>query len=272
MERTTGSLAFFRGEPDVGVRGWGALGPVRYAVALQNGVPLDDRPGASSEVWVGTPTVVGRLGLWSDSARHEAGVGVSATQGRGLHVGEPESKSSLSWRDVNQDGIVTLNELVAEPSQAATSSTPFARWGVNADVEGGLRTPLGWTRAYAEFTVAQTLDRGLFFSDPVSTGYDLREVAWTASIVQDLGPYALVGVRGDVYDPDSDAFEQRRGLFEPVPSSITTLSPLVAARVDGVLRVSFQYDWIADHLGRDTLGIPIDLPNDAWTLRVQGAF
>jgi hypothetical protein len=272
MERTTGSLAFFRGEPDVGVRGWGGLGPVRYALAVQNGVPLDDRPGAETGVLVARKTVVGRVGLWSSSERHEVGAGVSALDGGGLHAGDPERKGDLTWRDVNQDGIVTLNELVAEPAQAATPSTPFRRWGLNADVEGGLSSRLGWTRVYGEVTLAQNLDRGLFVADPIATGYDLRELAWTVSVLQDVTRYGLVGVRGDVYDPDADAFEQRRGVFETLPSSITTISPLVALQLPNHWRLAFQYDWIADHLGRDSRGVPIDLPNDAWTTRLQAEF
>lgn len=272
MERTTGSLAFFRGEPDVGVRGWGGLGPVRYALAVQNGVPLDDRPGAVTDVLVARKTLVGRVGLWSSSAHHELGAGVSALDGGGLHAGDPERKGDLTWRDVNQDGIVTLNELVAEPAQAATASTPFRRWGVNADLEGGVRSSLGWTRVYGEVTLAQNLDRGLFVADPVATGYDLRELAWTVSVLQDVTTYGLVGVRGDVYDPDADAFEQRRGVFESLPTAITTISPLVALRLPNHWRLAFQYDWVADHLGRDDRGVPIDLPNDAWTTRLQAEF
>lgn len=272
MERTTGSLAFFRGEPDVGVRAWGGVGAVRYAVAALNGVPLDDRPGAATDVLVARKTVVGRLGLASDGEHHDVGVGVSALEGGGLHPGTPESKSGLSWRDVNQDGIVTLNELVAEPPQAATASTPFRRWGVNADLEAGVRTGLGWTRVFGEVTLAQNLDRGLFVADPVSVGYDLRELAWTVSALQDLGPWVWLGVRADVYDPDADAFEQRRGAFEPLESSLTTLSPLAALRLPHGARLAVQYDWIADHLGRDSRGVPVDLPNDFVTARLQAEF
>jgi hypothetical protein len=36
-------------------------------------------------------------------------------------------------------------------------------------------------------------------------------------------------------------------------------------------RLVVQYDHVKDHLGRSAAGVPIDLPNDALTIRVQGA-
>jgi hypothetical protein len=251
---------------------WGGLGPVRYAVAVQNGVPLDDRPGAVTDVFAAKKTLVGRLGLEELNDTFELGVGVSALQGTGFHSGTTETKSALSWRDANQDGLVSLNELVAVPGQAATASSTFERWGVNADGEGGFSTPLGWTRLYAEVTIAQNLDRSLFVADPVSTGYDLREIAWTASALQEIGPYVLVGLRGDVYNPDADLFEQRRGLFEPVNATLKTVSPLVGVQLPDRARLSFQYDRVFDQLARDSRGIPAALSNDHWTLRLQVGF
>jgi hypothetical protein len=40
--------------------------------------------------------------------------------------------------------------------------------------------------------------------------------------------------------------------------------------IPGRARLVFQYDFIRDFLGRDAAGIPNDLANDAWTLRLQG--
>jgi hypothetical protein len=38
-----------------------------------------------------------------------------------------------------------------------------------------------------------------------------------------------------------------------------------------VARLVFQYDVIVDHLARDTRGVPTDLRNNQWTLRLQVA-
>mgnify|MGYP000849750127 CR=1 FL=1 len=273
MERTTGSLAFFRGEPDVGVRLSGAAGPFRYAFALQNGVPLDDRPGAVSVPFLASKTTVGRVGFETDPGKAwEIRGGVSMLAGRGFHEGSPETKTELDWRDLNQDGNVSLNELVAIPAQAATPSTTFGRWAVNADLGAGWRTRSGWTKLYGELTVASNLDRSLFVADPISTGFDLRELSWHVAAVQEIMTYGLLGFRVDGYDGNWDAFGARRGLFLPADLQIVTLSPVVGATLPGRARLVLQYDHVLDSLGRDARGEPVGLPNNVWTLRAQMEF
>lgn len=272
MERTVGSLAFFRGEPDTGLRVSSALGPLRFDAAVQNGVPLDDRPGAVTQTFTRKKTFVGRLGFDSTSDKLAFSGGVSALEGTGFSSGNPATKASLAWRDLNQDGLVTLNELVPVTSQAATPSSTFRRWALNADLEFGFRTGLGWTRAYGEVTMASNLDRGLFVADPIATGYDLRETAYTAAVTQEISSFGLAGFRVESYNPDSDLFEARRGLNVPVNSTISTLTPIIGARIDGLGRFVFQYDYVADQLGRDDKGEPADLPNDNWTFRLQVEF
>lgn len=273
LERSTGSLAFFRGEPDTGLRLSGGLGPVRYAAAILNGVPVDDRPGAVTEVYNRKKTLVGRLGFDGTLAeRLQLSGGASWLSGQGLHLGSTTTKSQLLWRDLNQDGLVTLNELSANLGQAGTPSVPFDRWAVALDAEVGLRTKLGWTRLHGEATMASNLDRGYLYADPISTGYDLRETNLVASIVQEVTPYGLLGFRMDRYDPDADLNEQRRGEFIPLDASVTTLSPLVGLQFRPLARLVFQYDYVSDHLGRDDRGVAIDLPNDTWITRLQVEF
>lgn len=272
-ERTTGSLAFFRGEPDAGLQVSGAAGPFRYAIAAQNGVPIDDRPNAINTVFTHQKTLVGALGFAvKQDTLYDISGGVSFLTGTGFHAGTAEVKSSLDWRDLNQDGNATLNELVAAPGQASTPSSTFKRWAVNGDLQVGLRTLLGWTRVYGEITMATNLDRGMYVADPVSTGFDLRETAWYAALVQELTPFAFVGFRADQYDPNSDLFTQRRGLFLPTKATLTTLSPVVGASLPRRGRLLFQYDHVLDTLGRDTRGEPVDLKNDHWTIRLQMEF
>jgi hypothetical protein len=50
---------------------------------------------------------------------------------------------------------------------------------------------------------------------------------------------------------------------------VTTYSPLVGIQLPKRARLCFQYDIIKDHLARDVSGVPTDLKNNAWTLRLQ---
>lgn len=271
MERTLGSRAFFLGISDVGVQLSSALGPLRFVLAGLNGVPIT--PDDSNTVWNGQKTLVGRVGF--DGRKEETFTlrgGVSFLKGTGFHEGTTATKSQLLWSDVNQDGTVTLNELTAINGQAATPSATFDRWAVNADLGLGIKSPLGWSRVYGEVTIAANLDRGYLVADPIATGYDVRELSWYVAAVQDVTPYALVGFRADSYQPNSDLFEARRGLFLPQDASVLTLSPLIGGRIPGLAKLYLQYDYVVDLLGRDERGEPEDLANDQWTLRAQVEF
>lgn len=273
MERTLGSRAFFAGEPDLGVQLGGALGPFRYALALENGQPVSDDPSVSTLSPTHEKTYVGRLGIEIKAPEKVLFTGgVSFLKGTGFHAGTPGSKSALAWSDSNQDGFVTLDELGAIQGQAATASASFERWALNGDIGLALQTPLGETRVRAEATIGSNLDRNYYVADPVSTGYDLREFAWNASATQTITKYALVGFRIDQYNPAADLFDARRGEFLPLDASVLTLSPLVGGQIPGLGRLVFQYDYIADHLARNETGTPIDLLNDQWILRLQVGF
>lgn len=269
MERTLGSRALFPGDHDLGAQLSGGLGPIRYAVAVVNGVPLQN---SASDAWVYTAekTVVGRVGFDAGvEERWAARGGASLLSGAGFHAGATATKPGLGWSDENQNGTVTLDELVGYASQAATPSETFQQWAVNVDLSGGFHTPLGWTELGVEGTLASNLDRGWLVADPVSTGYDLREIAWSARIIQDVTRWGLVGFRADAYDANSDAFDTRRGDFVPADVSVLTLSPVLGVVWPDVGRVLVQYDYTVDHLGRDALGEPRDLPNDQLTVRCQ---
>lgn len=269
MERSLGSRAFFPSEYDVGASLAGALGPLTYAVAGQNGVPVS----TGNSVYTQEKTAVGRVGFEAGRAdRLHVAAGVSYLTGTGFHAGTPATKAQLLWSDDNEDGTVTLSELEAVNGQAASPSATFARWGVNADLCLTLTTPLGQTELGAEATMANNLDRGWLPADPLSTGYDVRELAWTVGLTQEVTRWGILGLRADRYDPNSDLFESRRGTFIPTDASVLTLSPVVGVQYEDTARLLVQYDYVVDFLGRDDLAQPIDLPNDQWTLRVQGAF
>jgi hypothetical protein len=272
MERALGSRAMFPGDSDVGVMLSGGLGPVRYALSADNGTPLREDPSADNTIYVGKPTWLGRVGFEVSSGRVLATGGVSYLNGTGFHAGTPATKASLLWSDENQDGTVTLNELEGVNAQAATESGTFDRWGVGADVEVALRTELGWTRLDAEVIMGANLDRAYYVADPISVGYDLRESMWLVAITQELAHYGIAGVRIDAYQPNADDVDSRRGLFIPNDAGVSTISPIAGVQIPDRARFLVQYDYVADHLGRDVRGEPTDLKNDLWTVRAQVSF
>jgi hypothetical protein len=279
MERSLGSLALFPGPLDIGLRARGALGPFRYDLAVMSGTPLDDRAGGEGLDPTAAPDLAGRLATRPDLPEtFELEGGVSFLWGTGFHAGEDAVKGRLEWRDLNESGTLDTGETIAIPGRAATPSETFGRWAINADLSAGVRTPIGWTRLYAEATLAENLDRGLFAADPVALGLDVRELAIYAAATQEITEWLMLGFRYDFYDPNSDLVDQRRGIAIPADASIHTLSPIATFRVperytgDFRLKVALQYDAILDALGRDTRGVPADLANDQLTVRVQGEF
>ncbi|AKF05643.1 porin [Sandaracinus amylolyticus] len=280
MERSLGSLAFFRGPLDLGVRAQGGVGVLRYDVAVMGGTPLDDRAGQGFAVDpTSVPDVVGRVGVETVNERDfELAGGVSFLWGTGFHPGQDAVKGRLEWRDLNESGTLDTGEIVAIPGRAATPSLTFERWGVNLDAHAGVRTPIGWTRLFVEATLASNLDRSMFVADPIETGFDVRHLSAYAALTQEIFDWGLLGLRYDYYDPNSDLVDQRRGLSVPADASIHTFSPLVGVRLPPEVapgfagRLVFQYDAILDALGRDARGVPADLRNDQFTVRVQGEF
>lgn len=277
VERSQASLAFFRGPVDVGVRVDGALGPFRYDLAVLNGVPIDDRAGDAALDPVGAPDLVGRLGVESALSEDvQLAGGVSFLWGSGFHAGEDAQKARLEWRDLNESGTLDTGELVGIPGRAATPSYVFEHWAVGADVELSARTTIGRTDVFAEAVIAQNLDRSFFVADPIVLGQDVRELAVYGAVTQDVLGIALVGFRYELYQPNLDLFEARRGLAVPRDATVHTFSPLLGVRLpDGAIpgvnaRLVVQYDVIRDSLARDVRGVPTDLANDQLTVRVQG--
>lgn len=271
MERSAASLAFFPGEPDLGVRVSGGYAFLRYAVALQNGVPVDDRPGHVVREFNAAKDLVARVGIDAKVSNAVGFVGgVSWLTGTGLHPGTPAQKGGLVWRDLNENNAVDIGETTAIPASAATPSENFSRWAFGADAQVDISSKLGKGRVYGEVTVGQNLDRGYFVADPVATGFDARELGWYLALVHDVTRHGFVGFRVDYYDPNADFFDQRRGKLVPTSSSLTTLSPLVGLVFPGNVRLVAQGDFVRDSLARDDRGVPTDLKNDRLTVRLQG--
>ncbi|MDB4928413.1 MAG: phosphate-selective porin [Myxococcaceae bacterium] len=270
MERSLASLAFFRGEPDVGARLSGGLGWFRYAVAVMNGTPLDDRAGSTYVEPTGAMDVIGRVGL--DATPHErfrVSGGVSFLTGTGFHAGTDATPNGVIWRDLNENSVIDGAELTAQPGSAATPSLTFRHWAVNADLQLALRTRLGWTRLYGELSLASNLDRAVYPADPIAAGADVRQLGAYVAFSQEVTRYGVVGFRWDYYDANSDFLDSRRGRFVPASLVVQTFSPVVGVVLPDRAKLLFQYDAIVDSLARDQRGVPTDLRNDQWTLRLQ---
>ncbi|HEU4408904.1 MAG TPA: hypothetical protein VFS43_26820, partial [Polyangiaceae bacterium] len=270
MERTTASLAFFPGEPDVGVRVWGGASAFRYAVALLNGEPLDERTARPPREWNAAKDVVSRLGVdLSPAPGWRVAAGTSFLRGRGFHPGAEATKDAAQWRDLNENSTIDQGEVSAVPGTAATPSLNFSRWALGADLLVAHQTRLGLTTASGEVTAASNLDRGLYVADPIVTGLDQRALGYHVALVQELGRFALAGFRSDFYDPNADFLLERAGKLVPATQHLRTYSPLVGLVLPERARLVFQYDFVRDNLARDARGVPTDLRNDRWTLRLQ---
>jgi hypothetical protein len=272
MERTTASRAFFPGEPDFGARIAGAVGFLRYSVALLDGTPVpDSEPTAAGFDPTSEKDLAIRVGVdtkANDSLRVSGGA--SVLRGTGFHAGSITTKDSVQWRDLNGNGTVDAGELTAVPGHAATPSQTFDHWAIGADLQVRLHTPLGWGVAYGEVYVASNFDRGLFVADPVATGYDTRELGWYAALLQEITPYGVVGLRVDSYNPNLDSSAPLGGALLPTDQTVTTWSPLIGLVLPADhTRLVFEYDRVIDHLGLSPTGVPVDLRNDQWALRLQ---
>lgn len=268
MERSTGSSALFPSEMDVGAKLSGGAKFLRYALAVMNGEPLDE--GALPRDPNNAKDVIGRLGAEGTLTRgFSLSGGTSFAVGKGFHAGEPASKSRLIWNDVNQDGVTQTGEIVGVPGSAATRSRNFKRWAIGLDLRASLRSPLGSSVFTAEALVASNYDRGVMPSDPVSSTLDARQAGGYVALTQELGRYGIVGFRAAVYNPNADLLETRAAKLWPKTATLKTYSPLAGLVLPGRARLLFEYDFVRDYLGRDSTGVPQDLANDRWTVRLQ---
>ncbi len=267
MERSLGSTALFPTEADIGVKLWGAYRFVNYAVAVVNGEPLVDR--AFPRDPVAAKDVVGRIGTRAavlPTLTLEGGV--SFYNGTGFSPGRDATKDSVTWIDDNNNGFAEPHELQGVTGSAAVPSHNFRRWALGLDLGVSQRTVLGLTRVSGEAIAASNLDRGLLVSDPILSGADIRQLVLSMSAVQQISDYGLLGFRAAYYDPNSDVFEQRAGVFHIKDEAYWVLSPTVGVTLPHG-RLLGQYDVVVDHLARDERGVPTDAKNNQLTIRLQ---
>jgi hypothetical protein len=270
MERSLISRAFFPAESDLGARLSTSLGWFRAAVGVMNGEPLNERSGFGLREPNNAKDITARVGVDLGLTDRVTLVGgVSVLNGKGFQPGTDATKGSVVWRDTNENGQIDAGELTVLPAVSALPSMNFNRWALGADLALAMRTSIGWTRLTGEVIVASNMDRGLFVANPIITAIDAREMGFVVGVTQELTPYGVVGFRFDSYDPNADAQDMQGGKFVPTSQVIRTFSSVVGLTLPDRARLLFQYDVQRDFLGRNPAGIPADLKNDAWTLRLQ---
>lgn len=273
LERATVIRALFPGEYDLGFRLAGGWRFIRYSLGVMNGHPVGERsyPGRDPDAG---KDFLGRIGVDTPAGKwlHIAG-GVSGLVGTGFSKGLPGTKDVIQWVDRNEDGIYQPGELIVVPGSPAIPSTTFSHTAFGGDLQLGVHIPvLGQLTVYGELVVATNLDRALFLADPTFIARDYREIGYYVAFTQELTKYGMIGVRYDYYNPDQDSTDRRSGNLVPNDASYWTLAVTGAVRLPPFGRLVLEYDLNRNHLGRNAGGMPVNLADDAFTLRAEVVF
>jgi hypothetical protein len=110
----------------------------------------------------------------------------------------------------------------------------------------------------------------LFVADPSIIGRDLREFAFLGGFTQEITKCGFVGFRADGYNPDLDSTTSERGLVLVTSQTVTTLAPIIGLQLPGRARLTFEYDYVINLLGRNASGVPTQLDDNDWIIRLQG--
>jgi hypothetical protein len=149
----------------------------------------------------------------------------------------------LDWLDFGGSAYAGYGQVV---DATALRFKQFGRWAVNGEAGVHATTDLGATRAYAEVTYAQNLDRGVHYafalpaipaniSAPVTNLYE-RSV-WIR-VEQDLTHWVTLGARWDQYSPDTSQSNDARD----------TLGFVGAFHFNQWLQAMLEYDHAWDHV------------------------
>lgn len=267
VERSLPSQAIFPANADLGAKLWGAYEFLDYSVALINGEPLGEGgwprdPNAAKDVTgrAGAQARLGQAGLLKG--------GVSFYVGQGFSPGTPATKDTLQWVDLNSNGVVDSGEIQGLTASSAIESQNFNRFAAALDLGTTWVLPWGPLQAGGELFVASNLDRGPLPNDPITSGANSRQLGASAFLQQGITRWVLLGVRGSFYDPNSNIVEQRSGEFHLKNQQFWEVSPSLAVLIERA-RLTGQYDFVIDRLGRDSAGVPSNVANNRWTIRLQ---
>jgi hypothetical protein len=273
LERSNMIRAMFPGEYDLGAKLQGGWRWMRYQVAVMNGQPSGDKQFALRDPGI-SKDVVGRLGVDAPlGSRVGLQGGISGLWGSGFHTGTPPTKDTVVWHDTNLDGQIDPTELQGVLGQPGTPSQDFGRWAVGLDLRLIAPVPrLGELTVYGEIVWASNLDRAIYYADPIALGRDLREFGWYVAATQQLSRWAMVGVRYDRYDPDSDRSEKIAAQIVPRDLTLSTLSVVAAVTYPPYARLTLEWDHNTNALARLPSGAPATLGADQVTFRAQVLF
>ena len=277
-ERTTVSEALVPGVFDVGASVSGNVWALHWIAGVYNG-----QPRGAAGYGLRDPNrakdYAGRLHLRGDLFRWlEGAVGFSFLRGTGFSAGTPPTKDDFEWVDLNEDGRVTLAELIPVPGTAGRPSENFERWALGADVQLHSELPvLGPLMVYGEFAYLQNMDRGVAIADPVLLGRDLRGLGWYAGLHQSLTRHAGAGVRYDAYYPQLDELEPYDGTVVVTRRRFQSLTASAAGvfRHGPNLRARLLVEYVRsidNDLGRDANGRPTRLDDDTLRIRAEVKF
>ena len=268
---------FVPGRFDIGAAVSGHIWAIDWILAAQNGHPLDSRDFAyrdpnSAKDYSGRVQVSGEL-----VAGIRAATGFSFLKGTGFSPGTPPTKDTFEWRDLNEDGRVTVSELIPIPGAPGRASENFDRWGLAGDVRIWRDIPpLGELRIDAEIALGENLDRAVAPADPVLLGRDQRGLGFYASVTQYITEYAQLGLRYDQYEPNIDELELFEGQTVLTRRKFKTYTAGVSGRLRlstyARARVHLEYAHQRNSLGRDASGRPGHLENDAARVRFEVVF
>ncbi|HEX2658304.1 MAG TPA: hypothetical protein VHU40_08535 [Polyangia bacterium] len=273
LERSTAERALFPGEYDLGARLSGGWRFLRYALALMNGEPVGETSAFPGRDPNHQKDVVGRVGVdVTVGAPFAIAAGLSGLSGYGFHPGAPATKPAIIWQDRNQDGLFQSNEVSAVAGVSASPSAKFTRQALSGDLRLALRVlPLGETVGYGEFYLAKNLDRAIVPADPRASGRDITELGSYLAITQQLGAHAMVGFRYDYYNPDRDSTDTQVAVLIPQSFIFQTFA-FTAALTSESGRLIVEYDVNRNHLGRDAMGFPTNLKDNAFFMRGEAKF
>lgn len=276
-ERSLVSHALIPGLFDVGAQLSGHFWAIDWALGVHNGQPVG-APGFGyrdpnrAKDYVGRVHTRGHLTPWFD-----AGLGFSFLTGKGFSAGTSPTKDSFDWVDLNEDGRVSVAELIPIAGSAGRPSQNFSRWGVGADVQLRFAIPkLGTMMLYAEGAIASNLDRAIAIADPVLLGRDQRGIGWYGGLTQAFTRHASIGFRYDEYYPSLDALEPFDGRTVVTRRPFRTFASGIAAHLRAGPRIRarllVEYEHQRNSLGRSATGRPEQLPNDTLRVRSEVAF
>ncbi|HLK92395.1 MAG TPA: hypothetical protein VKZ18_21045 [Polyangia bacterium] len=274
LERSTAEHGLFPGEYDAGVRLQGAWRFTRYAFAFMDGEPIGEKGTFALHDPNGAKDFLGRVGIDTPLAPMVwVAAGFSGLSGTGFHPGTPATKATLQFTDRDGNGVLSgPSEIMVIPGAAATPSANFSRFGYGADLRFGVNEPsLGATVLWSELYWAKNLDRGILPADPVAFGRDYREFGLYLGVTQELGPHAQVGFRYDFYNPDADSVNTVMGATKLTALAYQTFAFAAALRAPSG-RLIAEYDINRNHNGRDSVGMPVNLPSNTFIIRGEVSF